>query len=434
MLKFGTDGIRGIIDKELDKETIFSIGKALSKKVKNAKILLAKDNRVSSEYVALLFSSGVISYGGTVTDIGYISTPAVSYTTNNFKCNYAVMISASHNTPEYNGIKIFNSYGTKLNSEEEKELELLMSDKEDSPNNFGKYRVAVNLKKYYIEYLKKIVPFMPDDKIMIDTSNGVTSYYAQGILSLTGAKIFPINNSFDGKIINKDAGILNPDILLKEKNKNKCDYAIALDGDGDRVFIIDKYNNILDGDYILYFLSHYYKKYKKINGVVGTIQTNLGIEKALNSLGINLYRSDVGDKNLIKLMNEKKLILGAEQSGHIIIKDYLNTGDGLLSALIVLGIIKQYEKNGEYLKIFNQIKITPQINLNYSFKNDNILQLKNVQDFIANEQKFNSVNYRIIVRKSGSERKVRITVEGLDKIVAENIATKIYNFISNADL
>ena len=434
MLNFGTDGIRGIVGENLDKETIFLAGKALAQRTKNCKILISKDNRISSEYVAMLFSSGVMSQGGFVTDIGYLATPGVSFLTKELDFDYGVMISASHNPPEYNGIKIFDKSGRKLNQSEEKEIEDLMNEKDETTtNNYGKYKTAIHLKEKYFSYIKKIYCNLANKKILLDLSNGVTSSCAKEFFLRLGCQVKVINNNLDGKYINKNAGILDNNLLLKRKIEEKCDYAVAFDGDGDRICIIDKYDNILNGDYILYLLTYYYKNFIKINGVVGTTQTNLGIEKSLNSLGINLYRSDVGDKNLFALMQKTHSVIGSEQSGHVIIKEYLNTGDGLLCALVLLNIIEHYENNNEYKAIINQIKDVPQINLNLEYDNNDLLEKEEVKEYLRVQKLQNGKDYRVVVRKSGSERKIRIMVEGIDEVIANQKAQAIYDYLLKVD-
>lgn len=433
MLKFGTDGIRGIVDKDLDKETIFKIGCAVGKKSKKGKILICKDNRLSSDYVSMLFCSGALSQGANIVDIGYMATPAVSYFLSNMEFNYGVMISASHNPSEYNGIKIFNKTGRKIYLEEEKEFEKLMLDDFSTSDNYGKFRLNTSFKNKYFAYLRKIAPNLNDTNILLDCSNGVTSYYAKDILSSLGANVTLINGQFNGKIINVNAGILNYDKLRQSKIDSSTDYALAVDGDGDRICIIDKYNNILDGDTILYLLTYYYKNFNRIKTVVGTTQTNLGIEKSLNSLGINLIRSDVGDKNLIKEIEKSNLLLGAEQSGHIIIKDYLNSGDGLLAGLITLRIIKHFENSGEYLNILNQIKTVPQVNLDLVYNKPNLLEDDNIKEFLKQQERICGKDYRMVVRKSGSEKKIRIMVEGIHIDRANIIANDIFTFLKNKD-
>lgn len=441
MLKFGTDGIRGIVGNDLNREVIFNTGYSLSKTIKNCRILLGKDNRTSRDYVSLLFCSGAIFGGAVVTDVGIVSTPTISYllkNTNNF--DYGVMISASHNPHEYNGIKIFDSTGKKITINQENTLNELNSNfKEENQGNYGRYKLQPKLKEMYTTYLEKFGLNLSGDTILLDLSNGVYAYgnFAKNIYEFYKANVKCVNNVYsDGKLVNVKAGILNEKLLLKYKNGNLCDYAIAFDGDGDRVLIIDKYNNILNGDIILYLLAQYYNRItpsKKIKNVVGTKQTNLGIEKSLNSLGINLIRSDVGDKNVIQSMIENNSLLGAEQSGHVIVKEYLNSGDGLLASLLVMRVIKYYENIGEYQNIISKIKIVPQTNLNYSYRSSNLLDKPQVKDYITMQNSFYGNDYRILVRKSGSENKIRILVEGVNKQKTEDIANEIYVFLNKYD-
>lgn len=422
MKKFGTDGIRGIVNSDLDKDTIFFAGKALAEMSDFKKILVARDNRTSGEYVVSLFISGLLAGGANVYDVGYLSTPGVSYLTKFYGYDFGVMISASHNPPEYNGIKIFNSSGKKIDTDEEKRIEQKMENT-TFKNIFGKYKSVPYQKEKYFDYIKKIGLKPKNITLLADLSNGVTSFYAKNLFN--GIEVNVINNNPDGRFINKNAGILYPEILLEKKKETGSDFALAVDGDGDRIMIIDRYNNILSGDHILYILSYYFKRYYKINCVVGTIQTNLGIEKALNSLGINLIRSDVGDKNVINEICKNHLLIGGEQSGHIIIKEYLPTGDGLLAGIITLGIITELENNNEYKNMISGIKIMPQLTENYAFINPDILNVKEVSDFIKNKKLLAGNDYRIIVRKSGSENVIRVTSEGRDELINKNNVDEI---------
>ena len=430
MLKFGTDGIRGITGKDLDFETIYKLGCVLGES--KSKILLSKDNRMSSEYISMLFCSGVLSRGGNVTDVGFLGTAGLSYLLNN-NYTYGVMITASHNPPEYNGIKIFDSDGKKLSIEREKEIEKLMEKDFSASESFGRYRIGIHLKEKYFNYLKTFYCNLKNVKLLLDTSNGVTSYYAKSIFEYYGATVINVNDKFNGEIINENSGILNDEILSDNKEKNNCDFAIAFDGDGDRVKIIDKYNNILDGDYILYIMTNYLRQYKTINQVVGTVHTNLGIEKTLNSMGVNLIRSDVGDKNVIVDMIENNCIIGAEQSGHIIFSEYLKTGDGILSAILCLNAINYYEKSNRYIELIDNIKIMPQVNINYSFIDSNILDNENVKNLIKQLNSLYSRDYRILVRKSGSENKIRIMIEGVNKLTCTTLAKNIFEELKNND-
>ena len=430
MKKFGTDGIRGIVDNDLDFDTIFFLGKSLGEKSTFKKILVARDNRTSGEYVSTLFSAGVMAGGGNVFDIGYIATPGVGYLTKYYGYDYGVMISASHNPPEYNGIKVFDKSGKKINTQQEKEIEEGML-KKDYTGKYGRYKAVPYQKEKYFDYIKKIGLRPHNISLLMDLSNGVTSVYAKNLFS--DIDVHTIDNSIDGKIINKDAGILYPQKLLEQKKYYNTDFALGVDGYGDRVVIIDRYNNIIDGDYILFLLAYYYKKYHKINNVVGTIQTNLGIEKALNSLGINLLRSDVGDKHVIEEMLKNNSLIGSEQSGHVIIRDYLLTGDGLLSGIVTLGIITRLEENGEYLNLINGIKIMPQVTINYKYNNPDLLEIEEVKQYIKTKKLLSGNDYRIIVRKSGSENVIRITSEGRELMVIQNYVNDIQDLLIKYD-
>lgn len=434
MIFFGTDGIRGVVNKDLDFDTIYLLGKALATIKPYCRILIGKDTRKSGDYVLHTFASGAMENGAKILDVGIIATPGIAYLTKEKGFDFGVAITASHNTHEYNGIKIFDNEGIKINESIENQLVELMK-KPKNLSIFGSYTKNVSIRELYVKFLKKLGNDMSDISITIDCANGATSGYAQDIFYSLKAKCCFLNYLPNGENINRKSGILDNELLLRKKIEYRTDYALAFDGDGDRLVLIDKYDNILDGDKILYILTNTLKQTQTIKTVVGTVQMNLGIEKALNSLGVNVVKTQVGDKNIVKELKKENLLLGAEQSGHIIITNYLNTGDGILTGIILINIIEKLWKDGNYKSIIDKAVKYPQSSLNYktNFKNE-IYTSPLLNEFV---NKMNhQINPKILldVRKSGTENLIRINCQSNDKNLNEKIIQDVKCLIEKIEV
>ena len=435
---FGTDGIRCLVNQEpLTAENCLKISKSvaytlLKKKHINPRVVISKDTRLSGYLYEPILTGGFISMGFDVILIGPLPTPSVPLMIKTLNADIGVMITASHNTYEYNGLKFFNSNGLKLNNVTEKKVEEIVFDK-------NKYYKVVN-KKYdcgkalrmedaaarYSEHLKTIINKKIKTKkfkIILDCANGATYNIAPNLFWELGHNVISINSTPNGKNINKNCGSVDISELKKNVIKNKADIGFAFDGDGDRIICIDEKGNSIDGDKILaLFAKHYiYKKSKK--PIISTVMSNLGFENYIkNKLKIPLIRTKVGDINVISKMKEKKSLLGGEQSGHIILSKHSNTGDGILAALKIIEIMSMKEDKAS--KIFDLYKELPQKKINISFKKIKKENIKKINS-MANLKEYSKKGYRNLIRFSGTEPIIRILVEGASSNEVDFIAKKI---------
>lgn len=446
---FGTDGIRGIVNKELNCDLVFKIGMALSKIIKqkfnNFKILIGKDTRNSCDMLECALSAGICACGGNVVSVGIVPTPAVAFLTEKLNFNAGIMISASHNSYEFNGIKIFDSHGYKLSETLEQQIEQIIfnSDFDNINNNIivGQVSKQENLINYYIDNLLNTVNINKKNKfkILIDCANGSACATVEKIFTKLSPNILCdfINNIHDGLNINKNCGstcVQNLVNLIKEKN---YDIGFAFDGDADRCLAVDELGNIIDGDTILGICAQNFKKNNKLssNTIVGTVMSNLGLKKFCEENNINFVETQVGDKYVLDKILNNNYNFGGEQSGHIIFKDHSNTGDGQLTALQLLNIIVN---SGKKTSEFNNIvKKYPQIlyNININLTQKNLLnQNQYLKDCIENIKKTIGTDGRILVRESGTEPKIRIMIEHKDKsklnIFLNEIKALLENFYS----
>jgi len=421
MKYFGTDGIRGIINEEINENLLHKLAKAIVQffKINNIKneLLVGNDSRISSSYILSTLCSILLRNGINIHNVGVCSSPCLAYITKKFNYPLSLMISASHNTSEYNGIKFFNNQGEKVNDEFELTLENLMdSDTLLNNNEFTTIINVENLKKSYINYLNKLKKFSL--RCILDCSNGGTSYLAKKIF--TNQEI--VNCNPNGKNINEKSGCTNIDILQKICKKKKK-LGFAFDGDGDRIFVVDEFGEIYNGDKILYILSNFYLNHNDC--LVGTIYTNSTLEKLLKFKNINLIRANVGDKNVYNEMLKSNSILGGEESGHIILKPFTNTGDGMLNAIIILNILELTNKKlKDFLIEYNE-EFQIRENLHLSDKEIKKLDLEKLNKM------FSSLDTKIIVRKSGTEPVLRLFVESKNFLTAKKTITKLKEHILN---
>ncbi len=426
---FGTDGIRGEFGKTLTCGLAFAVGNALTQIKRNPNIVIGHDTRLSSDALSLSLSAGIVQGGGKVVSVGTIPTAGISFLTATEKFDFGVMVTASHNPPAYNGIKIFDKTGKKLSDEQEEFLEEFF--KSQQINEFcGNYAEKLNLQKKYFKHLVGAVSTNFDGlNICLDASNGSASFIAPKIFKKLSAKVHTFACGGDGRKINTNCGCLHVQNLQKKMKQTNADVGFAFDGDADRVIAVDKNLKIFDGDKLLYILAKEMKNQGTLyaNSVVGTSHTNTGIMVGLNRNKINLIRTDIGDKYVIDAMDKMNLTLGGEQSGHIIIKTHAHTGDGILTALKICEIIK---KSGKTLgQLFDAMELS-QCNINIPVK-DKIKVLNNEELKNLTNQIFCQIAPagRILVRASGTEDIVRIMVEHPEKVVAETLANQIKNFI-----
>ncbi|MDD4815966.1 MAG: phosphoglucosamine mutase [Clostridia bacterium] len=427
---FGTDGIRGIFEQDLTKQLIKNVAKSLCFD-KSPKIVFGMDTRDSGKEISKIFFSEAKKYGAEIINLGIIPTACVSFYTKQLKADFGVVISASHNPKEYNGIKVLDKTGIKLSEKQELNLEKLF-DKNIIREKTREGRVinSKSFNKEYIDLIKNIDSNVFDKiKIVLDCSNGASSVIAPEIFNQLYAEVIAINTKGD---INEKCGALYPEVLVNEVIKNKADLGFSFDGDADRVIAVNKNGEKLDGDEILYVLSWYYKKNNilKNNTVVGTVLTNIGIENKLKALGVDLKRTQVGDKYIIEEMQKNNYILGGEQAGHIILKNYIPSSDGILTARILTSVYLENKNIFNTVKENKYVQISKNINLlNNNDKNIlNNSQISNLISFYQN--KLGSLG-KIIVRASGTEPKIRIMVETTDKNISNLYCLEIKKRITN---
>lgn len=427
---FGTDGIRGIVNNDLTEQIAEMVGNALARKKKKAKILIGRDTRVSGSFLLVAIATGALKGGADVVDVGVLPTPAISFLVKNKKFDYGVVVSASHNPKEYNGIKIFNSEGKKLSEKEESELERFFACPQTySSLKVGGFKSSSNLKNAYIKYLKSISQNLNGLKVVLDCSNGASYFTAPKIFKSLGADVIKTACSNNGKKINENCGSTHIENLKNKVLKERADIGFAFDGDADRIIAVDEKGDVFDGDKILYILAVQLHEKGLLNGdtIVGTSHTNTGLLIALNKKKINLIRTDIGDKYVIDAMEKMNLSLGGEQSGHIIIKPFLPTGDGVLSALQIAGIMKT--KNKSLSELFDA-KLLPQINKNIVVE-DKLKVLNNEklsQSVLQISNEIAPVG-RILVRASGTEPKIRVMIEHPDEEKAKRYVVELEKII-----
>ena len=430
-LKFGTDGIRGPVENKITPEACLRIGHATGLVMKELgwdTVVIGKDTRISGYMLESALQAGFIASGVDVNLLGPLPTPGVAYLTKTLRNKFGVVISASHNNFLDNGIKIFNEDGEKISRDIEKKIEKNIA-KNLTPVETSKIGKAYRFDESgprYIEFCKSTVP--PDIsfsslRIVIDCANGACYKVSPEIFQELGAEVIKIGTEPDGYNINQNCGSTNPEVVQEAVIKNRADYGISLDGDGDRVILVDKEGNILDGDDLLYILAFANpNRTGSWSGVVGTLMSNLGLEDGIQKLGYKFIRADVGDKYVTEMLTKKGWMLGGEASGHIICKDLVSTGDGTIAALKVISSLLMLEKSPQEI-LSNYTKI-PQINKAVSVNNKDIVNDKDLKALIKVIESDMTVG-RILVRPSGTESKIRIMVEAPEKQVAEKFASDI---------
>lgn len=440
---FGTDGIRGITNKDLTPSLAYKIGGSVSKVLKeelnkqNLTFIIGTDTRISKDMLTDATSSGVLSFGCNIIDVGVLPTPAISYLTKKLNADGAFIISASHNPSQYNGIKVLDNNGYKLNSAlEEKVEENILNFKENSTINECGIRTKEECKvELYINHLLSTIDIkdeLQNKKILIDTANGASYKTAEQLFSKLNIDYTIVNNTPDGLNINKDAGSTHIDKLKELVLKEDYNLAIAYDGDADRCIMLDEDANEIDGDYILAICSNYLKENNmlKNNTIVGTVMSNLGLINYCKDHNINFVATKVGDKYVLENMIENDFILGGEQSGHIIFKEYANTGDGQLTSLQVLNVMAHTNKSLKELK--NIMEKYPQVMINVNAtKEQKELYKTNekIKDEINNIENTLKEDGRVLVRPSGTENLIRVMIEGKDIDTINKYCKELASFI-----
>jgi len=438
---FGTDGIRGIANKDLTPELAFKVGRAgafVLGKGEPGKILVGKDTRKSGDMLEAALTAGICSMGIDVVQLGVVPTPTVAYLTRDHNALAGVVISASHNPVEYNGIKFFNSKGYKLNDGIEEEIEKYILQNEeilDRPikEDVGKIICGKNEYKHYMEYLKTTVDVdFSGIKVAMDCGNGALYRIASELLEEMGAETIVINNRPNGGNINVECGSTNPSMIQNLVLETKADIGLSFDGDADRIIAVDECGNIMDGDHILAICgTELYNKNKLgKNTIVGTVMTNMGLDLYLKDKGMNIVKTAVGDRYVIEEMLEHGYNLGGEQSGHIIFLDHNTTGDGLLVGLQLIQVMKSTGRKMSELN--NLMKSLPQVLINAKVKEElkhSYLEDLEIKEEIEKIEEIFHGEGRVVIRPSGTEPLVRVMIEGKDQKQIEDIAKELAELI-----
>ena len=445
---FGTDGIRRIANTELSPELVYKVAKAgayvLSKHTDHAPtILIGRDTRISGSLIESAMVAGFLSYGANVKILGVMPTPAVAYLTRRFKADASVVISASHNTYEFNGVKYFSNKGMKIPDELEEEIEEVMdSGKIDEltavNDKIGVSEIRTDLLEEYIYFFRKNFEEELEnlDKenfvIAVDTANGATSVVADKVFTVLGIKHHIINNNPDGININDNCGSTHLEGLKKFVVENKCSLGVAYDGDGDRCLLVDENGNEIDGDKILAVISNYLKKKGELkkDTVVATVMSNLGLNKYTENNGLKLVQTKVGDRYVLEEMMKNGYNLGGEQSGHVILLDYNPTGDGILTSIMFIKTL--LEENKKASELCNIIKLYPQVLVNAKVSSDKKYDFdkdEEIKEEIKKLEEEFSGNGRVLIRTSGTEPLVRVMIEGENQEYIKAKAEKLAKLI-----
>ena len=423
---FGTDGIRGTVNQgNINGEKFFKFGLAAGTYFKNLKktkqtAIIAKDTRLSGYTLEPALVSGLASAGMHITTLGPIPTNGLAMLTKTMKANMGIMITASHNPYYDNGLKLFGPDGLKLSDKIEKKIEKLIDSKINNqlsiPKTLGRVKRIEDANEKYIEILRKNFPKnfnLNKMKIVLDCANGAGYKAAPKLLSELGAKVISIGVTPNGMNINKKCGSTYPFKMISHVKKNKAKLGISLDGDADRIIMCDEKGHIINGDQIIAMLAKRWKEKKILRGgVVGTLMSNYGLEQFLKSEKIKFSRAEVGDRYVKEKMKKNNFNLGGEQSGHIILGKFATTGDGLLVALETLFSLRKGKKASQ---IFNVYKSIPQILVNITVKDKNIINSRKCKQAIIGAKKILKNDGRLLVRKSGTEPKIRIMGESKNK-------------------
>lgn len=438
---FGTDGIRGRVgEAPVTADFILKLGWAAGRVFAidgRSKVLIGKDTRISGYMFESALEAGLSTAGVDVRLLGPMPTPAIAYLTQTLHAQAGIVISASHNPYKDNGIKFFGADGMKLPDSVEMEIEAALSEpmRTVSSRELGRAERVEDAPGRYIEFCKSTIPFgmsLKSLKIVVDCANGATYHVAPNVFSELGAEVISIGVSPDGYNINEACGSTFPDGLVASVKENRADVGIALDGDGDRVIMVDHRGEVVDGDELLFIIAESRLRDKTLKGaVVGTLMSNFGLEEALKERGIELKRSQVGDRYVLEMMKEGAWTLGGETSGHIICLDRQTTGDGITAALQVLAAMQMTGKSLFELK--QGMQRYPQILINVRMRQHrDVLSLPLVKEAVKRAEEALSDNGRVLLRASGTEPVLRVMVEGKDRTQIEGLGGQLANTVELA--
>ncbi len=443
MKLFGTDGVRGKAGVKLDAMTAMRLAMAAGiyfrKESISNKIIVGKDTRRSGYMIENAIVSGLTAVGYDVIQIGPMPTPAIAFLTEDMRCDAGIMISASHNPFYDNGIKFFDKRGNKLNQNIEKEIEkiyfndTIIKSNQKTGMQIGSSKRIDDVIGRYIVHIKNSFPkelTLNGIRVVVDTANGAAYKVAPAILSELGAEIFVINDDPNGSNINQSCGALHPEKLSEEVKKVRADVGFGLDGDADRLVVVDEKGCVIDGDKLLGALAFYLKNENKLSGnaISATVMSNKALEDFLLKKEISLFRCDVGDKNVLEVLQKEGLNFGGEQSGHIILSDYAKTGDALASALQVLALILKSGKTAS--SAFDVFELYPQILENIPVNKK--IPLQDIQGYEKILKKLEEMKIRHLIRYSGTENLLRILLEGKDEKILQNEMNNLKEFLTSA--
>ena len=439
---FGTDGVRGVANTELTCDLAYKLGRAggfvLAKGKEKVKVIVGKDTRVSGDMLEAALISGLMSVGCDIITVGVVPTPAVAYLTQKYGADCGVVISASHNPVEYNGIKFFNKDGYKLDDELELNIEQYIDDIDKVDYHPIGCKVGKKIHKHdaqrdYIEYLKSIINVdFKGLKVVLDCANGAAYNVAPIVFDELGASVITINSRPDGNNINDKCGSTHPQSLQKAVLAHKAELGLAYDGDADRLIAVDENGNIVDGDHIMVLSAIHLKNKNKLeqDTLVVTVMSNIGLTIAAKEHGINLATTAVGDRYVLEEMKKSGYNLGGEQSGHMIFLDYNTTGDGVLSSLVLAQIV--LEEGQGLSKLASVMTQYPQVLVNARIKNENknrYMEYPEIKSEIERIEELLDGSGRVLIRPSGTEPLVRVMLEGKEEGQIRELATNLANLI-----
>lgn len=439
---FGTDGVRGIANTELTCDLAYKLGRAggyvLAQGDHRVKVVVGKDTRISGDMLEASLIAGLMSVGCDVITVGVVPTPAVAYLTKKYNADCGVVISASHNPVEYNGIKFFNKDGYKLDDEVELEIEEYIDSIEKVDSHPVGAEVGKRLHKHdaqrdYVDYLKAIINVdFKGLKVVLDCANGAAYKVAPIVFEELGASVVAINNNPDGNNINDNCGSTHPQSLQEAVLKHNADLGLAYDGDADRLIAVNEKGQIVDGDHIMILSAIHLKSKKQLaeDTLVVTVMSNIGLTIAAKEHGIKLATTAVGDRYVLEEMKKSGYSLGGEQSGHMIFLDHITTGDGTLSSLVLAKIV--LEENKTLSELASVMTEYPQVLVNARIKNENKNRYMEYPEISSEIQRIETLLDgcgRVLIRPSGTEPLVRVMLEGKEEGQIKELATNLANLI-----
>ncbi|MGP0089456.1 MAG: phosphoglucosamine mutase [Xanthobacteraceae bacterium] len=440
---FGTDGIRGRANGVITPELALKVGQAAGLLFRRGdhrhRVVIGKDTRLSGYMIETAMVAGFTSVGMDVLLLGPMPTPAVAMLTRSMRADLGVMISASHNPYDDNGIKLFGPDGYKLSDEVEVEIEELvdqnLTKRLAKSADLGRAKRIDGVHDRYIEFAKRTLPrtlSLDGLRVVVDCANGAAYAVAPEALWELGADVISLGVEPDGFNINKDCGSTAPEALCRKVRELRADVGIALDGDADRVVMVDERGRLIDGDQLMAVIVESWKEDGRLArpGLVGTVMSNLGLERHLAGIGIELVRTPVGDRYVLEHMRAHGYNLGGEPSGHIILSDYTTTGDGFVSALQVLAVVRKQDR--PLSQVCHRFEPLPQVMRNVRYRNGKPLENANVISVIASAEQRLGRAGRLIIRPSGTEPVIRVMGEGDDKLLVEEVVDGIVEALSQA--